>query len=552
MSKRAGIYIRTSSEHQAGKASPDEQERDCRALAEQRGLTVAAVYRDTERYRVRGRMVDPSGTRTDRPGLLAMLADAGAGRIDTLLAWKEDRLYRGLKAMLLVLDEVQAGRLEVLLAKESFDPRMAPVKAWVAGMELDALKERMTMGVKARLRAGKANTGQDRYGYRRAGERIAIVEEEARWVGQIFAWYNDRLPILEIRRRLIAAGAPQKGSTVPRKVQWAVSSIQSILSAAYEYAYGVKVQTRAGEIFAIPVEPLIAEEVYHRFLAVRQSNKSYPARNVKRDYLIGGLLYCQCGRRWGARMTSRRRKDEKRTTPTGVYFCPERHVERRHADCPKTIGSKKADDFVWAKVLEVLRDPDILLSGVRHHVEGLQGRVHDVTAARARIAERLEELATERQWVITQARKGAITTADMETQLAALTMEENYTRGELLHANTLYQAAAATDWETAARTYLEDLRIGVISLDTKPQTEEERAALFRLRRRAVQSLVERIEIGRNRKMTVVFRLDTVALLGLENAAIDGPRLTESAGNKLAGTYSRRRSSLPAHRCAACA
>jgi len=44
----------------------------------------------------------------------------------------------------------------------------------------------MGMGVKARLKAGKANTGQDRYGYSRAGEKIHIVEEEANWVRKIF------------------------------------------------------------------------------------------------------------------------------------------------------------------------------------------------------------------------------------------------------------------------------------------------------------------------------------------------------------------------------
>ena len=96
----------------------------------------------------------------------------------------------------------------------------------------------------------------------------------------------------------------------------------------------------------------------------------------------------------------------------------------------------------------------------------------------------------------------------------------------------------AADWETAARTYLEDLRLGVMSLDTEAQTEEERAALFRLRRRAVQSLVERIEIGRDRKMTIVFRLNTVALLGLEVMAL-GDEATETVGNKWAGIYADR-------------
>ena len=68
-------------------------------------------------------MVEPSGKRTDRPGLNAMLDDAAAGRFDTILAWKEDRLYRGLRAMLFVLDIIQEQRVTVMLARETFDPK---------------------------------------------------------------------------------------------------------------------------------------------------------------------------------------------------------------------------------------------------------------------------------------------------------------------------------------------------------------------------------------------------------------------------------------------
>jgi site-specific DNA recombinase len=165
--KRAAIYVRTSSEHQGAKASPDEQEADCRKLAAEQGLEIVMVYRDIERYRVKRKLVDPSGTRADRPGLVAILADAAAGRFDVILAWREDRLYRGLRAMLLVLDVIQEHKITIMLAKENFDPKIAPLKAWVAQMELEGMRERMSMGVKARLKAGKANTGQDRYGYQR-------------------------------------------------------------------------------------------------------------------------------------------------------------------------------------------------------------------------------------------------------------------------------------------------------------------------------------------------------------------------------------------------
>ena len=149
MSRRAAIYIRTSSETQGEKSSPLEQEADCRYLAHEKGLQVVRVYRDVEKYRVGGKLVEPSGSRLDRPALQAMLKDAARDKFDVILAWREDRLYRGIRAMLTVLETVQDYKIEILLAKETFDSKIAPIRAWVAQMELDSMKERMEMGVKA-------------------------------------------------------------------------------------------------------------------------------------------------------------------------------------------------------------------------------------------------------------------------------------------------------------------------------------------------------------------------------------------------------------------
>ena len=270
MSVRAVIYIRTSSETQGGKSSPSEQEGDCQTLAKEKGLQVVRVYRDVEKYRVRNRLVEPSGSRSDRPGLLAMLKDAVRDEFDVILAWREDRLYRGIRAMLTILETIQDYKIEIHLAKENFDPKIAPIRAWVAQMELDSMKERMEMGVKARLKAGKANTGQDRYGYIRIGGNIHIVEEEKKWVRQIFVWYIQKTPLMQIRKRLIAANAPQKGSSIPRHIQWSRSSIQAILRSAREYAYGFKTYSRAGQTFQIPVAPIIDISTYELFVKMRE------------------------------------------------------------------------------------------------------------------------------------------------------------------------------------------------------------------------------------------------------------------------------------------
>lgn len=187
------------------------------------------VYKDVEKNRVGNRLVEPSGSRSDRPALQAMLKDASKDKFDVILVWREDRLYRGIRAMLAaVLETVQDYKIDILLAKENFDPKIAPIRAWVAQLELDGMKERMEMGVKARLRAGKANTGQDRYGYFRIGEQTHVQEEEAMWVQNIFEWYIQKTRLMQIRKRLIAADVSQQGSSIPRRIQWSRPSIQAI------------------------------------------------------------------------------------------------------------------------------------------------------------------------------------------------------------------------------------------------------------------------------------------------------------------------------------
>jgi DNA invertase Pin-like site-specific DNA recombinase len=59
-----------------------------------------------EKYRIRMNWIEPSGTRSDRPGLLAMFSAAEKNEFDIILAWREDRLYRRVRAMLLVLETI--------------------------------------------------------------------------------------------------------------------------------------------------------------------------------------------------------------------------------------------------------------------------------------------------------------------------------------------------------------------------------------------------------------------------------------------------------------
>lgn len=182
--KRAAIYIRVSSERQAiDKISPDAQEADCREYCLAHGFAVVALYRDVgKKYRSGGKLVEPSGTRSDRPYLRHMLEDARNGKFDVIVAWREDRLYRGYRPMLDVLDCMDETHIEIELVKETFDKRLAPVKAWAARMELDARQDRITMGIAGRLDSGKVWSTSGSFGMLSAIAETSLGCDE--WDGE--------------------------------------------------------------------------------------------------------------------------------------------------------------------------------------------------------------------------------------------------------------------------------------------------------------------------------------------------------------------------------
>jgi len=510
MSRRAAIYIRTSSETQGEKSSPLEQEVDCQRLAKQKGLEVVCVYRDVEKYRVGNKLVEPSGSRSDRPALQAMLKDATRDSFDVILAWREDRLYRGIRAMLTVLEAVQDYKIDILLAKETFDSKIAPIRAWVAQMELDSMRERMEMGVKARLKAGKANTGQDRYGYIRIGENIHLVEEEAKWVRNIFEWYIQKTPLNQIRKHLIAVNAPQKGSSIPRRIQWSRSSIQAILKSAKEYAYGFKNYSRAGQTFQISVVPILDMSTYELFVKMREENKTYPKHRRQNDYLLSGHLKCACNLTWRARTATHRnsRKGEwvERKTPISTYFCPQPHKELRPPECPKSVSAIQAETQIWKKLHEFVMNPDFLYAQAKDLVKQLQQRYEHLQKDRGQILEELEKESAKRQLVITEARIKMRADAVFDARMRELYTVEERLKRRLTALEQEMDTCAFLNWEDKVKEHVTDIQAGIIELNNAiPKTPEEKHRVFRLKKQLVDELVAEARIDGKRDIQVEFR-----------------------------------------------
>jgi len=233
--------------------------------------------------------------------------------------------------------------------------------------------------------------------------------------------------------------------------------------------------------------------------------------------LIGGLLFCDCGRKWVSRTTSKRhnRKGElvERKTPIGVYYCGQRHKELRSPECPRTINSKKADEIVWGKVCAAIEKPEYLLGQAKVYVAELRKNANNLQNDKARLENELEALIIERQTIITLARKRAITATDLEYQLGALTMQEISLKHELSSLGQAISINALNNWEASVSEYLADLQAGSEELNNAaPQKEEERQEIFRLKKRVVDTLVKRITIDRDRELSVEIRLNLLDII----------------------------------------
>ena len=131
-----------------------------------------------------------------------------------------------------------------------------------------------------------------------------------------------------------------------------------------------------------------------------------------------------------------------------------------------------------------------------------------------RIKRELEAIATERQWTITQARKGGITTTDMEGQLSILTMQELNLKTELASLGQAISTNMLTNWEAKFNEYLEDLRAGIEELkNAAPETPEERHRVFLLKKKVVDVLLEEATIDEYKEIHVKIRVDLLKIVG---------------------------------------
>jgi DNA invertase Pin-like site-specific DNA recombinase len=146
--KRAALYVRVSTTNRSTRnqavfeQNPEVQELPLRQMAEQRGWTVTKVYSD--------RM---SGSKSDRPGLNALMRDARRGAFDVVVVWRFDRFARSIEQLVLALAEFRTLGIDFVSSQEALDTSTPMGKAMftiigaMAELERNVIRERVVAGI---------------------------------------------------------------------------------------------------------------------------------------------------------------------------------------------------------------------------------------------------------------------------------------------------------------------------------------------------------------------------------------------------------------------
>ena len=318
---KVALYARYSSENQRD-ASIADQLRLCRRYAEQQGWQIVEEYTDHAL----------SGASLLRPGIQALISDAGRGRFQGVLAEAMDRVSRDQEDIAGLFKRMAFGDVKLFTLSEGEVSQLhVGLKGTMNALFLKDLADKTRRGLRGRIEEGKSGGGLC-FGYDvvRAlsanGEPLrgdrTINEIEASVVRRIFRDYvagkSSRTIALELNREGVTGpqgaawgpstihGNPKRGVGILNNELYVGRLIWNRLRYVKDPETGKRVSRLNPEsdwaIQDVP-EMRIVEQDLWKAAKARQSDLAYAAptsgKNTLNDrhrprYLLSGLIKCGC------------------------------------------------------------------------------------------------------------------------------------------------------------------------------------------------------------------------------------------------------------------
>ena len=480
---KAAIYCRVSTEDQEREGtSLDSQLEACLKLTKEKNYQVEKRHIIKEVY---------SGLTLDRPDLSRLRGWLSSGEIQAIIIYDGDRFSRDGYDFVTLVRDCQKANVELLCVAEPIEhgpigELLSYVRGWASRREADKIKERTSRGRKARIASGKLANGKASYlfgyDYRPStkenlqGEGVRHINPaKAKVVKDIFSWFaKELLPLDRVIYRLRDLGIPSPTGNP----MWARATVYKMLTNS---AYcGVQVKT---------TPRIIDQTTFDKAQARLKRNRELALRNVKRNYLLRGYVYCQyCGRRYQGAL--KRYQTKEGIKEYEYYRCSSSFKINAN---PCSNHSWKAEDLeaiVWREVEAALQNPGVIMAGI----EALTKEANKADShleALATIDDRLKDLDKQQQRLLELALK-EFPEAMVEAENAKINLER---KGLKQHRA---EVRARIEQAKQAEVGLENIEQALITIRSNLSNLS-----FESKRLALEALSIRVNLGK----------DTIAIEG---------------------------------------
>lgn len=276
--KIAAIYARVSSGKQIQGFSLDQQIQLCRQRCEQNGWKVRFLFRED----------GISGATTDRPKFNAMMQVAKQQKIDIVVTWKLDRLFRSLIDAANIEKKLGEWNVSICSITEALDTTtsngrfvfrtLASASEW----ERDMIAERARMGMQALALKHQWPSRIIPFGYDIKNDgHLKVNNVEAEIVKKMYKRYIQVKSMNQLAFEL-----NMKGIKPRRADQWSATVVKYILdNRLYTGQYQV-----AGISEYIPELRIISDKLYSKVHDTRYRHKRKAIPKDRKEYLIDKLI----------------------------------------------------------------------------------------------------------------------------------------------------------------------------------------------------------------------------------------------------------------------
>ncbi|MGA9993809.1 MAG: recombinase family protein [Pyrinomonadaceae bacterium] len=442
------LYGRVSSDDQRERVTIQTQISEIKPWAELHEIEIVAMYLDDG---VSGTI--PLDARRDGA---RMLSDFRAGRIKArgVICLNHKRIGRTALVIHQVVDQIERElQLSIIAIREPVPAEASPgarammraIYAGVAQYDREDILANSKAGMERVAHAGGWLGGRTPFGYKLVpfiaadlsykGKRLEVDEEQSAVLREMRALYVSKKSLRPVADYLNARGIPHPmGWHNPaRNRPWYTATIHHLLANPIytgKWTWRNKKRVKTARTAAsqdegihISIPPIFTPEEFIETLRVMKTNKKFAPRNLRRFYLVRGIIKCgRCGASYLALFAGTNGRGSKGSEHP--YYRCSSHIFHGKTPCGnRGVRADFVDDLVWQQCVKIIREPGSVLEEVRDGLLAVR-QIQPVGAGDvARFTEELRRKAGERERAINLHIKGKISEADLDIQLTKLQEE---------------------------------------------------------------------------------------------------------------------------------